>query len=101
MAEAANDHPAQVAGIYEGTIAVKNADGRKIMLNLKQDGTSEFRDGAKTTPGHWSASGQQLTVQTEGASTPMEWKLGKNMLTLRNANKTDYGKKGLVLRRPR
>ncbi len=101
LAAAATDHPAAVAGIYEGTVAVKNADGRKIMLNLKQDGTSEFRDGAKSVPGQWSAAGQELRVQPAEAGAPMVWKIGKNLLTLREADKTLYGKKGLVLRRPR
>ena len=100
LATGATDHPAQVAGIYEGAVAVKNADGRKVTLDLKQDGMSEFRDGAAKSTGHWSATNQELRVEVEGKTAPMLWKIRKNALVLENA-KAEYGKKGLTLRRPR
>lgn len=96
---AATDHPAQVAGIYEGAVAVKNADGRKVTLDLKQDGVSEFRDGAAKSTGHWSAAGQEVLVEVEGKPALL-WKIRKNALVLEDA-KSEYGKKGLTLRRPR
>ena len=97
---AATDHPAQVAGIYEGAVAVKGADGRKVTLDLKQDGALEFRDGGTKSAGHWSAAGQELRVEVDGKPAPLLWKIRKNALVLEDA-KAEYGKKGLTLRRPR
>jgi len=97
----ATEHPARVAGIYEGIIAVKNADGRRITLTLQQDGTGELRDGAKRASGHWSATETQLRVEVDGKPEPMLWRVKGNTLTLEREDRKEYGKKGLVLRRPR
>ncbi len=99
-AQAETQHPAQVAGVYEGSIPVKGSDARKLTLDLKQDGTAEFRDAAVRKTGQWSVEKQQLEVSLTAAA-PMQWKVKGNLLTPQGWDKAVYGKKGPVLRRPR
>ena len=98
---AETDHPAQVAGIYEGAILVKNSDARKITLRLDQSGVAQFVDSRTNSPAHWKVAGQQLQVDVEGKSSPMVWQIKGNSLVLKSEDRTAYGKKGLTLRRPR
>ena len=98
---AETEHPAQVAGIYEGAIAVKNSDARKITLRLDQDGTAEFVDSRTRSPAHWKVAGQQLQVDVEGRNAAMLWQIKGTSLILKSEERAAYGKKGLTLRRPR
>ncbi len=98
---AANNHPAQVAGVYEGSVPVKNSDARKVTLNLLQDGSLQWKDGAMASGGQWSASSQQLEVKLTTGNQMLAWKIRKNALVLEGGEKASYGEKGLVLRRPR
>ena len=100
-AQAETRHPAQVAGVYEGSIPVKGSDARKLTLNLKQDGTAEFRDAAVQKTGQWSVEKQQLDVSLAGNETPLHWRVKGNQLAPQGWDKTVYGKKGPMLRRPR
>ncbi len=100
-AQAENRHPAQVAGVYEGAIPVKGSDARKLTLTLKQDGTAEFRDAAVQKAGQWSVEKQQLEVNLNGGAAPLQWRVKGNLLAPQDWDKTVYGKKGPVLRRPR
>ena len=98
---AATNHPAQVAGVYEGALFVKNADARKVTLNLQQDGSLQWKDGATASAGQWSANGQQLEVKLDSGAKTLSWKIKKNTLVLEGDSRAEYGKKGLTLRRPR
>ena len=98
---AQNRHPAQVAGVYEGAIPVKGADGRKLTLTLRQDGSAEFRDAFTKMPGTWNVDGQDLKLDLSGKTEPLAWRLKGNLLTPKVWDHTAYGKKGPVLRRPR
>jgi hypothetical protein len=97
---AATDHPAAIAGIYEVNLRVKGTAGRKVTLNLEQDGKASLRNelvgkDVKTSTGQWSATGDVVRVEFEsGTPAPMVWKVRKNRLI-------PAEKGGLDLRRPR
>ncbi len=97
----ATEHPAQVAGIYEGTVAVKGADGRRVTLLLEQDGHGEFRNGTARTPGQWSATDSEIRMEFGGKKPAMIWRVKGNSLAPREWDRKEFGKRGLVLRRPR
>lgn len=97
----AAEHPAQAAGIYEGTVAVKGADGRRVTLLLGQDGRGELRDGKARTPGQWTATGAQIRMKFKGKKPAMVWQLKKNSLVPKEWDRDEFGKHGLILRRPR
>jgi hypothetical protein len=98
---AQNRHPAQVAGVYEGTLPVKGADARKLTLTLRQDGTAEFRDAATKAEGQWNVDAQDLKLEITGKTEPLAWRIKGNLLTPKEWNHAAYGKKGPILRRPR
>ncbi len=100
-AQAETRHPAQVAGVYEGSIPVKGSDARKLTLRLQQDGAAEFRDSAEKQAGQWSVEKQDLNIALAGNSSPMSWRIKGNLLTPKEWDHAKYGKKGPVLRRPR
>jgi hypothetical protein len=99
-AQAATEHPAAAAGIYETNIKVKGTAGRKVTLNLAQDGKASLRSemvgkDVVTNAGTWSATGDEVRVEFDGNNPPpMAWKLKKGRLT-------PTEKSGLTLRRPR
>ncbi len=108
---AANDHPAFVAGVYEGRQPVVRASARIMTLHLEQDGSAVL---VADTPGHgkaeskgtWTSDGKDVTlVLTSGdnmtGAAPLVWRWKKDRLTPQQWDQAKYGKKGLALRRPR
>ena len=99
-AQAATEHPAAVAGIYEANIKVKGTAGRKVTLNLAQDGKASLRSemvgkDVVINAGTWSATGDEVRVEFDGNNPPpMDWKVKKGWLIPKE-------KSGLTLRRPR
>ena len=99
FAHAATEHPAAVAGIYEANMVVKGTAGRKVTLNLLQDGKASLRSelvgkDVVTNTGTWSAAGDAVRVDFDGGQpAPMAWRLKKGKLLPRE-------KGGLKLSRP-
>lgn len=96
----ATEHPAAAAGIYEANLRIKGTAGRKVTLNLMQDGKATMRSelvgkDTSTESGDWSASGDEVRVVFSGANPhTLAWRLKKGRLI-------PADKSGLTLRRPR
>ncbi len=97
---AATDHPALMAGIYEANIPIKGTAGRKVTLNLAQDGKATMRSelvgkGVENSSGTWSAAGEEVRLEFDGGHpAPMVWHWKKNRLIAKE-------KGALSLRKPR
>lgn len=97
---AANEHPAVLVGIYEGTVADKGgANARKFTLTLERDGKATMKVDAVTMNGAWTASVSELQVQFEGKGL-LVWHVKNDRLIPKSWDKADYGKKGLAMRKP-